>query len=143
MLVFAVSVFVPVSFSFAEVAPVPDGGANNLPTADGGANNTPIKTSSSIEKLSNPLNAKNINDVIFLAVDIATFLGVCFAILAIIWVGFKLIMAQGDPRGIEDAKKWFLGIIIGLAILISARVVVEIIQNTLTKAGVVDKNAFK
>ncbi len=102
---------------------------------------TPGNTNS-IAKLQNPLNAKSVKDVILLAVDIMVWLGVCFAILAIIWVGFKFVMAQGDPKAISEAKSWFFYIIIGLAILISAKVIVEIVQNTLTKAGVVNENAW-
>lgn len=95
-----------------------------------------------IGKLQNPLRANSVSEVIFLAVDLAVYIGVAFATLAIIFVGFKFVMAQGDPKAISEAKSWFFGIIVGLAILISAKVTVEIIKNTFINAGVVDKNAF-
>ncbi len=70
------------------------------------------------------------------------YLGISFAILAIIWVGFKFVLAQGNPEKIKEARTWFFYIIIGLAILISARVIVEVVQNTLIKSGVVNQNAW-
>ncbi len=93
-------------------------------------------------KLENPLKAESIRDVIFLIVDLAIWLGTAFAILAIIFVGFKFIYAQGKPEEIKDAKMWFMYIIIGLAILISSKVIVVIIQNTLTDTGVVNRSVF-
>lgn len=95
------------------------------------------------QKLQNPLKVTSIKEVIFLAVNIMVYIGVSFAILAIIFVGFKFVMAQGKPEEISKAKEWFLYIIIGLAILISAKVIVEIIQNTLVKSGVVNEKLWE
>jgi hypothetical protein len=139
-IIFLITLISPSYIVFAQ-----DGTAANKSVPDGSSVNAPDPkktTTQPIGKLQNPLRANNVREVIFLAVDIMMFLGVCFAILAIIWVGFKFIMAQGDPKAISEAKSWFFGIIIGLAILISARVIVEIIQNTLIKAEVVDPKAF-
>ena len=94
-------------------------------------------------KLQNPLKVNSIEAVILLAVDIMIYVGVSFAILALIFVGFKFVMAQGKPEEINKAKEWFLWIIIGLAVLISAKVIVEIVQNTLVKSGVVNQGFLK
>lgn len=95
-----------------------------------------------ITKLQNPLKVNSIQAIIFLAVDIAIYVGVSFAILAIIFVGFKFVLAQGNDTKLTDAKKWFFYIIIGLAILISSKVIVEIVKNTLVKSGVVNESLF-
>lgn len=94
-------------------------------------------------KLQNPLKVNSIEAVILLAVDIMIYVGVSFAILALIFVGLKFVMAQGKPEEINKAKAWFLWIIIGLAVLISAKVIVEIVQNTLVKSGVVNQGFLK
>ncbi len=107
---------------------------------------TPPKTTTAnktFAKLQNPLKADSIQDVIFLAVDIAMYLGMAFAILSIIFVGFKFVSAQGKPEEISKAKEWLLWIVIGLAVLISARVMVDIIRNTLVESGVVQKDFLK
>lgn len=100
----------------------------------------PVTTSQNPStKLQNPLRVDSISEVIILAVDIMIYVGVSFAILAIIFVGFKFIMAQGNSEKLKDAKMWFMWIIIGLAILISSKVIVEIVKNTLVKSGVVNQ----
>ena len=122
-------------------SPVPGGstgsyGSTGVNTQTTTAQNQPNAT------LQNPLNANSVQDVIYLAVDIAVYVGLAFAVLAIIFVGFKFIAAQGKPKELEDAKKWFLYIIIGLAILISAKVVVTIVKTTLVNSGVVVNGAL-
>ena len=114
-----------------------DGGA----TLDGGAGGKPV-TTQTFTKLQNPLKAESIQEIIFLAVDIAVYIGAAFAVLAIIFVGFKFVFAQGNETKLKEAKMWLLYIVIGLAILISAKVIVEIVKNTLVKSGVVDKSVF-
>ncbi len=90
-------------------------------------------------KLQNPLKVDSIEAVILLVVDIMVYVGVSFAILAMIFVGFKFVTAQGKPDEITKAKEWFMWIIIGLAVLISAKVIVEIVKNTLVNSGVVNE----
>jgi len=119
---------------------IPAGSTGNIPAGStgGSANNS----NSSFSKISNPLKVGSIRDVIFLLVDIAVYLGGAFAVLAIIYVGFEFVLAQGKPEKIKEAKMKFLYIIVGLAILISAKAIVVIVQNTLVNSGVVDKSVF-
>lgn len=116
------------------------GGTNNTATEQsGGTNNT-----TGMPKLTNPVKGINsIEDVLFKAVDIAIFLGVIIAVFMFIFIGFKLVMAQGEPKALGEAKNWFLAAVIGTAILIGSKVIVEVIKNTLTEAGVVKSELFK
>jgi hypothetical protein len=106
-------------------------------------NTAPTSVSSgSITPLQNPLKASSVKGVIFLAVDLAMYIGIIFAILAIIFVGFKFVAAQGKPEKIKEAQSWFMWIVVGLAVLISSKVIVEIIKTTLVNSGVVDEKVF-
>ena len=87
--------------------------------------------------LPNPLNVCSIQDLIFLIAQIATYIGVIAAVIALIWVGFKFIAAQGKPEELTKARSMFFWIIIGIAVLIGASAIVTILKNTLTAAGVV------
>jgi uncharacterized protein (DUF2225 family) len=49
---------------------------------------------------------------------------------------------KNNPKEIEEAKKRFYYILIGLAVLISSRVIVQIVRTTLEQAGVVKENTF-
>lgn len=122
-------------------AEVPTANSTGVPTANSTGNNVNVQNQT-ITKLENPLKVNSVQQVIYLAVDIATYAGVAFAILALIYVGFKFVLAQGSEDKLKEAKAWFLYIIVGLAILISAKVIVEIVKNTLSDAGVVDKSVF-
>ncbi|MEK7184795.1 MAG: hypothetical protein AAB683_01515 [Patescibacteria group bacterium] len=144
-IILIISIFVTIftySSLYAEV-----GGSSNTGAGAVTGSSKPTPTNTSITQkftpLQNPLKVGSIEGVIFLAVDIAIYIGVSFAILAIIFVGFKFVMARGDQTALKNAKEWFMYIIIGLAILISARVTVEIVQNTLIKSGVVNEKLFK
>ena len=129
----------------------------NLVFAQDGVTNTPAKTSpdgitnkiepvkttsTPIQTLQNPLNAKSVEEVILLAVDLAIYIGTAFAVLVLIFIGFKFVLAQGNPEKLKEARRWFLWVIVGLAILISSKVMVEIVKNTLIKAGVTKPEFF-
>ncbi|HEY9583711.1 MAG TPA: hypothetical protein VJI66_01970 [Candidatus Paceibacterota bacterium] len=131
---------IPLLFSFNYVYSQVNIGGNTPKVNIGG--NTPKTSDCPPGKLCNPLKVKSIEEAILLAVDIAIYIGVAFAILAIIFVGFKFVAAQGNETKLKDAKLWFLWIVIGLAVLISARVIVEIIKNTLIASEVVNKDVF-
>ena len=100
-----------------------------------------------VSTLPNPLkcgsgSCNSINDLLYLIADIATYIGVILAVLALIWVGFKFIAAQGNPEKITEAKHYFFYIIVGIAILIGASAIVAILKSTLTSAGVVQPGVF-
>lgn len=121
-------------------------GSGKTPDAVGSGKTDPTKTTTdttSLKKLENPLKVNSIQGVIYLAVDLAIYVGVIFAILAIIFIGFKFVMAQGKPDEIKEAKMWFFYVIIGLAVLISSKVIVEIVKTTFVNSGLVDKNLFE
>ncbi len=114
----------------------PDGTVSGKP--DPNRTNTPQQ----LVKLQNPLKVNSIEEVIYLGIDILINVGVVFAMFAIIFTGFKFVWAQGNSKEIEEAKKRFYYILIGLAVLISSKVIVQIVRTTLEQAGVVKENTF-
>lgn len=130
------------NYVLAENTPSP-AGSTGVPNPAGSSGEEKNTSSQKLVPLINPLKVNSVEEIVLLIVDIAVYLGISFSILAIIYVGFKFVMAQGNPTKIEEAKEWFFYIIIGLAILISSRVIVEIIRNTLVKSGVADEKILK
>ncbi len=102
-------------------------------------NSTPAKP---IPKLSNPIYANSFEELLFAVVDIAIFIGVTIAVFIFIFIGFKFVMAQGDPKALSEAKQWFLYAVIGTALLIGSKLIVEVIKNTVTGAGLVKQELF-
>lgn len=90
----------------------------------------------------NPLQAESIEQIVVTVVDLAIVIGVIFAVFMFIWIGFKFVMARGNDSALKEAKEWFMYAVIGTAILISAKVIVEVVKNTFISAGVVKQELF-
>jgi|GEM_PF-1582283 len=113
-----------------------------LPPADN-TTQLPTKKSPTVLYLQNPLKAKNVEQALTTLVDFAIFIGIILAVFMFIFIGFKFVFAQGNETALKEARKWFFYAVVGTAILISSRVLVEVIQNTATSAGIVNENLFK
>ena len=76
---------------------------------------------------------KTIFDIIGNVAGAALTLSIPFATIAIIVIGIQFVMASGNPTKITEAKKKFLWVLIGTALMVGAsllaRVVVDYIQN--------------
>jgi hypothetical protein len=82
-------------------------------------------------KINNPLESDNLVEFINSIIDAAMKLGAILAVLAVIYAGFKFVTAQGDPKAISTAKAILLYTVIGVIILLGARVIAEVIINTI------------
>ncbi|MBI2122351.1 MAG: hypothetical protein HYT98_04485 [Candidatus Sungbacteria bacterium] len=58
-------------------------------------------------------------------------IGMVFAVLAIVIIGFKFIQASaaGNEGGIKEARKYFWWVVIGTAIVVGASVIAEAVIN--------------
>jgi len=108
-------------------------GSNANRQSDGSAHNTP-----SVVKLDNPIKVNSISALLLSLVDFAIFLGSIVAVLMFVYIGFKFVMAQGNQTALTEAKEWFMYAVIGTALLISSKVVVSVVQNTLKSTGLVN-----
>jgi hypothetical protein len=115
------------------------------PPADtqGGVVNPPATTQT--VTLQNPLNSKinSLGAAVSTGVDIFTYLVVLGAVIAFIIVGLRYILARGNTEKIKEASKWLWAIIIGVAIVIGARVMIRIILDTLQSTGIVNSDVIQ
>lgn len=125
--------------ALTKTEPKIDGQASPGPKIDGSAS---APSNTGFTALQNPLKAKSIQGLLVAVVDIAIFIGVIFAVLMFIFIGFKFIMAQGDGPKLKEARMWFLYAVIGTAVLISSKIIVEVVKNTFIAAGLVDQRQF-
>lgn len=116
--------------------------ATGVTTPPSATDVTTPATSNAFPTLQNPLRAKSLTNLIFSVVDIIIYLGVIVAVFVFIFIGFKLVVAQGDPKALEEARSFFLHAVIGTAILISSKVIVEVVKSTLVSSGVVEQKLF-
>jgi uncharacterized protein involved in response to NO len=100
-------------------------------------------TAPSTFALQNPLKVNSIGGLIQEAVVVFSYIVVIFAVLALVYVGLKFILARGNPEELSRLKEWLLWIVIGVAIVIGARVIVSVVINTLESSGVVDERVIQ
>jgi len=79
--------------------------------------------------IDNPLGpqTKSITDLITSIVDQLTPVAGVIAVFAIIVVGFQFLLAavQGEPGKIKDARKNLMWVLVGVGIIVSARLLAE------------------
>lgn len=82
-------------------------------------------------EIPNPIRAKNFPQLIENISKAVTTIAIPFAVVAIIFVGFKFLVssAKGDEKGLGDAKKMFFWVVIGTAIVVGASVLARIATN--------------
>ena len=71
-----------------------------------------------------------LQDFIYLLIDIMQWVILPLLALAIIYAGFTLVTAGGDPQKITKGKLWLLSTLIGAAVVLSARVIAGIVFGT-------------
>lgn len=92
--------------------------------------------------LSNPLKVESVAGLVQSFVEIFSYVVIIIAVLALIWVGFQYIISRGDVKKMTDLKNWLFWIVIGVAVVIGARVIIEIIINTLAATNIVDQGTL-
>lgn len=115
--------------------PTPTGGnPNPLPT---GGNEDPVSTGGNPSTaLINPLGSIDsleelVNEIMKAVVRIGSIL----LTLAIIWVGFKFVVAQGNEEKLQEARGAFVWVVIGGLILLGAQAISLVIQQTVEGLG--------
>ncbi|MDE2172895.1 MAG: TrbC/VirB2 family protein [Patescibacteria group bacterium] len=126
-------------------APTPSGSNSSLSGtgAPTGSNSSlsgtgaPASGNQSTFTLSNPLSSKfnSVGTLVQGFVQIFSYIVVIAAVLMIIWVGLQFIFAQGKPERMKELSRWLGYIVIGVAIVIGARIIINIVINTLAASG--------
>lgn len=85
--------------------------------------------------INNPLGQDNVVDFILALTVQLTRVGLIVAAVFIIYSGFLFVAARGSEDGIKRAKSAFFYTVVGTAILLGARVIVEILRATIGHLG--------
>ena len=92
-------------------------------------------------KLKNPLQVESVGGLVQNFVQIFSYIAVLIGVLVLIYIGFKYVLsaAQGNSEEIKKLHGWLLWVVVGIAVIIGARVMVDVVINTITLTGAVDK----
>jgi len=83
----------------------------------------------------NPLGYDSVWALLGKVMQLLIELGVAVAALAIVYAGFQYVMARGNSCEINKATETLKTSVLGLAILLAARIIVETIRTTITNVG--------
>jgi hypothetical protein len=144
LMISAIILIVLPAFDFTNAATMDQATPDNN-TGISGSQSVPTK--SNIFILQNPLN-KNINsvgDLIQAFIEIITYLFIIFAVLMFIYVGFQYVTnaAQGNAKKIEELHKQLLWLVVGVAVVIGARVIIQVVINTISATGTVNPSVIE
>jgi hypothetical protein len=94
--------------------------------------------------LQNPLSSQftTVGGIVGGFIQIFVYLVVLFAVVMIIYVGLMLVLAQGNTEELTKRKDQLLMLVIGLAIVIGARIIVQVVISTLQSTGTVNQNVI-
>jgi hypothetical protein len=112
----------------------PNSSAPPQPASQQNVNNVNSGNQGSAQ-LVNPLKVSNFCDLIKIILQAILIIGLPIAVIFLVIVGFKFILAQGNGKQIEAAKRDFLNTIIGIAIFLGAWAIAKIIAATLAGLG--------
>ena len=94
--------------------------------------------------LQNPLSSKfdSVGGLLQGFIEIFSYLIILFAVLALIWTGLQYVLARGNPDEMTRLSNQLLYIVIGVAVVIGARLIIEIVINTLSATGTINSNVI-
>lgn len=90
--------------------------------------------------LRNPLKFESIGELLNNFADLAAFVLVLVAVVLIIFTGFQFVAAQGKPEELKRLGVKLGYIILGVGIVIGARLIINVVINTLEATGAVNQS---
>ena len=100
----------------------------NTPSAGAPGGSTPSLN----PEFRNPLAADTVMELIQDVIDILVAIGVPIAVLFLVYAGFLFVTARGSEEQIKKAKGILLWTIVGILILLGAKIIATVLQNTIT-----------
>ena len=81
--------------------------------------------------LCNPLKSRTIQDLVSALIDIVLLVALPVGVIFIVWGGFRLVTAGGDEKQVESGYKTLIAAVIGIAIVLAAKLLSSVLGNTL------------
>jgi Type IV secretion system pilin len=136
-------------FSLAMASPLMGFAQVPTQTGQGGTINTQTGQTGTYDggavvSLKNPLSGVNsVSDIVLKFMQIVSYLAVIFGVIMIMWVGLQLVLAQGKPEEIKKRSGELLWVVVGIGVILGARVLVSVVINTLQSTGAVNSSIIQ
>ena len=121
------------------IGPGVSGGSGSGGVSAGGSGNGGVPT------LKNPLSQKidSLGGLVQTFIEVLSYILILFGVLMLVWTGLQFILAQGNSDKLKELRKQLVAVIIGIALVIGARVIIQVIINTLKATGAVDSRTIQ
>ena len=125
-------------------SPIGPGSDSSPGLPNPGSDSSPGLPPSNTFTLHNPLDPHitSVGGLVQTVIDVVSYILVLFGILALVWTGLQYVLAQGNSDRIKELHKTLLAIVIGIAIVIGARVIVQVVINTLKATNVINSSTL-
>ncbi|MDD2730618.1 MAG: pilin [Candidatus Portnoybacteria bacterium] len=111
-------------------------GSNEVYIPSGQTNKSNKALNNIVVSMPNFLQADTIPQLLSGIADfILKYIALPFAVLMMIWAGFRFVTAQGQPEAINKAKKNFIWTIAGVALILAANLLVGFVTDFLGGGG--------
>lgn len=111
------------------------GGGGQPDPNDGGGGG--VVTGEITETINNPLNVSDITDFMAKLLEIFIKVAIPILVIFIVYSGFRFLIARGNEAELEKAKKNFLWVVIGTAIVLGSWVIITIIRGTVEQISLI------
>jgi len=81
--------------------------------------------------IENPIKSQNLLELLDAIINIIIMIGIPVIVIMIVWAGWMFIQAQGNPTKLQTARAGLMWVFIGTMVVLGAKVIVEIVQNTM------------
>jgi len=104
----------------------------------------PAQTNQPTFTLQNPLKVNSIGELVQTFVEIFSYIVILIAVVMFIVTGFRYILyaAQGNSSEISKLHRQLLWLVIGVGVVIGARVIIQIVINTIEATGTVSQGVI-
>ncbi|HYD93374.1 MAG TPA: hypothetical protein VEB18_02885 [Candidatus Paceibacterota bacterium] len=91
---------------------------------------TPLLARAQEGVLVNPLRADSLPELIAVILGAVVEIGSIALVLALVWVGFRFVRAQGNDTELKNAREALMWTVVGGLILLGSAVISEVVQRT-------------
>lgn len=86
-----------------------------------------------VGQLVNPLNAGSIPELLGIMLESVVELGSIAIVLALVWVGFLFVKAQGNEQGLKEARTALFNTLVGGLLVLGAAAISQVLTSTIER----------